>query len=283
VNLPPELAAALERATGRGPRSAARAGGGSINEAWRVELDGGVAAFVKTRAGAPAGEYATEAAGLRSLAEPGALGVPEVLGEADELLALEWIDEGRPGDPELLGRGLAATHAAGAEAFGAPAPMRIGTLELPNDPLLDWPSFYAERRLRPLLRAAAGRGVLSDAGVRAVERVCERIDALAGPPEPPARLHGDLWSGNVLWGADGRPFVIDPLAHGGHREVDLAMLALFGSPGPRLLAAYEEAAPLAAGHEERVELWQLMPLLVHAVLFGGGYGAAAERAARRYA
>jgi fructosamine-3-kinase len=122
---------------------------------------------------------------------------------------------------------------------------------------------------------------LSGAGVRAVEAVCGRIGELAGPPEPPARLHGDLWSGNVLW-SGGRPYLIDPAAYGGHREVDLAMLRLFGSPGADFLAGYEEVAPLAPGHAERVDLWQLLPLLVHAVLFGGAYGAAAERAARRY-
>ena len=109
-----------------------------------------------------------------------------------------------------------------------------------------------------------------------------RSPELAGPPEPPARLHGDLWSGNVLAGRDGRPRVVDPAAYGGHREVDLAMLRLFGSPGPRFLAAYEEVAPLAPGHEERVALYQLFPLLVHAVLFGGGYGSSVESAARRY-
>ena len=115
----------------------------------------------------------------------------------------------------------------------------------------------------------------------AVERVCGRITELAGPPEPPARLHGDLWSGNVLWSRT-RPFLIDPIAYGGHREVDLAMLRLFGSPAPGLMAAYQEVAPLADGHEDRVALYQLFPLLVHAVLFGGGYGASPDRAARRY-
>ncbi|MGE5691596.1 MAG: fructosamine kinase family protein, partial [Pseudomonadota bacterium] len=105
---------------------------------------------------------------------------------------------------------------------------------------------------------------------------------LAGPAEPPARLHGDLWSGNVLW-SGGRAYVIDPIAYGGHREVDLAMLALFGNPAPALLRAYDEVHPRAPGHEERVALWQLLPLLVHAVLFGGSYGAAVDRAARRYA
>ena len=106
---------------------------------------------------------------------------------------------------------------------------------------------------------------------------------LAGPPEPPARLHGDLWSGNVLAGADGRPWLIDPAAHGGHREVDLAMLRLFGGPGERCFAAYEDVAPLAPGHSDRVALYQLLPLLVHAVLFGGGYAGSVERAARQYA
>jgi fructosamine-3-kinase len=303
VTLPGSLADAVHAATGRAPSAATRVAGGDINDAWRVELDErsgderaaggrGICAFVKTRAGAPRGEYTAEAAGLRWLGEPAdGLGVPEVLGVAEgdagaggggpRLLALGWLDEGAPGDPAALGRGLAAVHQAGADAFGARTVMRIGPLTLPNDPREDWPGFYAEQRLRPLLRPAADRGALSASGVAAVERVCARLPDLAGPPEPPARLHGDLWSGNVLWSA-GRPHLIDPVAYGGHREVDLAMLQLFGAPGGGFLAAYEERAPLAEGHAERVALWQLFPLLVHAALFGGAYGAAAERAARRY-
>jgi fructosamine-3-kinase len=157
--------------------------------------------------------------------------------------------------------------------------LRLASLTLPNDPAPDWPTFYAERRLLPLLEHAG----LTRFGNKAVERVSARMDELAGPPEPPARLHGDLWSGNVLWGRDGRAWLIDPAAYGGHREVDLAMLRLFGSPGKHFLAAYEERRPLAPGHEERVELYQLFPLLVHAALFGGGYPASAERVARKYA
>jgi fructosamine-3-kinase len=272
---------AVERATGRRVASARRVGGGCINEGWRVEFDTGEPAFVKTRAEVAPREYETEAAGLRWLAEPGAVRVPEVLGVSDGLLALEWIDEGRMTDAgaEELGRGLAALHAAGADGFGGAAPIRIGRLELPNDPLPDWPSFYAERRLRPLIGPAS----LGAGGAAAVERVCDRIHELAGPPEPPARLHGDLWGGNVLPGADGGGWLIDPVAYGGHREVDLAMLELFGAPHPRILAAYREAAPLADGYEDRVALWQLFPLLVHAALFGGHYAASAERTARRYA
>jgi fructosamine-3-kinase len=255
-----------------------RVGGGDINDAYAAELADGRRAFVKTRAGAPAGEYEGEAAALRWLAEPRALGVPAVLGASDQLLALEWLEPGPAGDAALLGGGLARVHAAGADAFGGAAPLRIGPLTLPNDPLPEWPAFYAERRLRPLI----ARARLSSAGGRAVAAVCDRIADLAGPPEPPARLHGDLWSGNVLW-SDGAPYLIDPIAYGGHREVDLAMLQLFGSPGPRFFAAYEAVAPLADGWRDRVGLYQLFPLLVHAALFGGSYGASVERVARGYA
>jgi fructosamine-3-kinase len=166
---------------------------------------------------------------------------------------------------------------------GARPPLRIGPLQLPAETRPTWAALYAEQRLAPLLGPARDGGALTAAGARAVEAVCERIGELAGPAEAPARLHGDLWGGNVLADASGAPVLIDPAAHGGHREVDLAMLALFGGRRPRVLAAYDEALPLAPGHEERVALWQLFPLLVHAVLFGGGYGAAVERIAVRLA
>ena len=273
---------AVREATGRGVRAARRVGGGDINEGWHLELDDGSPAFAKTRPDAGAGEYAAEAAGLGWLAAPGALRLPAVLGVSESVLVLEWVDAGGRGDPAALGAGLAELHAAGAPDFGATAhdgPTRIGPLLLPNDPAPDWATFYAERRLMPVLpRARLGLD-----GTRTVERVCERMGELAGPEEPPARLHGDLWSGNVLWDRAGEPWLIDPGAYGGHREVDLAMLNLFGAPGPAFVAAYEERHPLAGGHEERVELWQLFPLLVHAALFGGGYGQAAANAAARYA
>ena len=261
-----------------------RVPGGDINEGWAVELADGRRAFVKTRPDPPPGEYAAEAAALRWLAEPRAVRVPAVLEAADGFLALEWIEPGPLSADgwEALGAGLARLHAAGAPAFGLLEwPLRIGSLPFDATPAADWPAFYAERMLAPLARRARDHGSLSAPGAETVTRVCERIAELAGPAEPPARLHGDLWSGNVMGGADGRAWLIDPAAYGGHREVDLAMLRLFGSPPPRFLAAYEDVTPLAEGHERRVALYQLLPLLIHAVLFGGAYGASAERAARR--
>jgi fructosamine-3-kinase len=285
-----------------GARDVTRVGGGNINEAFSVTLDGG-RAFVKTRADAAPGEYAAEAAGLAWLARPGALRTPRVLDVDERYLALEWIPDGRLDDAgaEELGRGLAATHAAGAPCFGLEVSVgtdadacadgergpdgaaRLGSLLLSNAPAPDWPAFYAERRLWPLTALARERGAISAAGGDALERVCERLGELCGPAEPPARLHGDLWSGNVMADAHGRPWLIDPSVYGGHREVDLAMLQLFGVPSARVLPAYDEAAPLADGWRERVELYQLLPLLVHALLFGGSYASAAERVARRFA
>jgi fructosamine-3-kinase len=278
-----------------GAREVRRVGGGDINEAFRVVLADGSDAFVKTRADARAGEYAAEAAGLQWLAEPGALRTPRVLEVSERYLALEWIAPrslSAEGEQEL-GRGLAAMHAAGAPGFGRFAALEatpgagdaawLGPLRLSNEPSADWPSFYAERRVRPLARLASERELLAAGALDALERVCERMAELCGPPEPPARLHGDLWQGNVLADAGGRPWLIDPFAYGGHREVDLAMLALFGSPSQRVIGSYLELAPLADGWQERVGLYQLFPLLVHALLFGGSYRDSAARMALRYA
>jgi fructosamine-3-kinase len=214
-----------------------------------------------------------EAAGLRWLAEAGAR-VPEILDERPGELVLARIDAGRltAAGEEDLGRMLAGLHSAGAPHFGSlPAPGRffVGMCELESPEGDDWNDYYLQHRLLPL----AERVGLA----REVERV--RVDA---PVEPVARLHGDLWTGNVLADRDGWPWLIDPAAYGGHREVDVAMLKLFGSPGRAFHAAYDEIRPLAPGHEERVGLWQLFPLLVHAALFGGGYAASAESVARRY-
>jgi len=296
------LAARVGAALGEEVAALRPVAGGDLNLAFRAELARGGSVFVKTHPDPPPGGYEAEAAGLRWLgAAPGGPPVPEVLAVHPAFLVLSWVAPaarglGRAGEEEL-GRELAALHRAGAEAHGAappgtppapeepvaePPPVRLGPLVLPGTPEPTWAAVYARHRLLPLARMARDRGALSAAGARDVEAVAARMDVLAGRAEPPARLHGDLWAGNVLAAADGRGVLVDPAAHGGHRETDLAMLRLFGGPGPRLHAAYAEAFPLPEGHRDRVALWQLQPLLVHAVLFGGSYGARAAMAAQRY-
>jgi fructosamine-3-kinase len=252
---------------------------------WVIELGDGRTVVAKR--GEP-GQTLAEAAGLRWLRVPGGPPVPQVHGHDGRWLVTEYVPDGRTDDTatEQLGRQLAALHAAGAPAFGAPPPggpqhAWIGTAPMANITGPQWPQWYAEHRMLPYLRSAVGLGAVDPDGAHAVHQVCERINELAGPAEPPARLHGDLWSGNVHAGADGRVWLLDPAAHGGHRETDLAMLALFGLPHlDRLLAGYQDVAPLAPGWRQRVPLHQLFPLLVHAVLFGGGYGLHAAAAAR---
>jgi len=203
-----------------------------------------------------------EAAGLRWLAAAGAR-VPSILSESPDRLVLQRIEPGRlsADGEEELGRMLAGVHAAGAPRFGSlPAPGRflVGRCEVPSPGGDDWNAYYLEHRLLPLARRVG------------LEREVSKVRVEA-PVEPPARLHGDLWSGNVLADRDGRPWLIDPAAYGGHREMDLAMLALFGHVPERTLSSYDEVHPLADGWQGRVGLWQMFPLLVHAVLFGGGY------------
>jgi fructosamine-3-kinase len=252
---------------------------------WRLELSDGRTVVAKR---AEPGQAMAEAAGLRWLRVPDGPPVPRVHGHHGQWLVTEHIPAGRMDGAaaERLGRQLATLHAAGAAAFGAAPPggpeqAWIGAAPMANVIAPQWPQWYAEHRVLRYLPTAVDRGAVDAAGARAVHRACEDIEKLAGPAEPPARLHGDLWSGNVHAGSDGRLWLLDPAAHGGHRETDLAMLALFGCPHlDRLLAGYTAVAPLAPGWQQRVPLHQLFPLLVHAVLFGGGYGSSAVTAAR---
>jgi fructosamine-3-kinase len=261
-------------------------GGGSISDARRVELADGRVVFAKSVQGLPPALLETEAAGLHWLAEAGgAVRIPAVLAVDAEVLVLEWIEPGAATATTgaALGTGLARLHAAGAPAFGSERDGFIGSIPQRNTPASDdWPSFWFTRRIEPLAAAAHDRGALPAGTAALVERLGRRLPSLAGPPEPPARVHGDLWSGNVLTGAGGVPWIVDPAAYGGHREVDLAMLHLFGRPDPAVVTAYDEATPLAEGWRDRLALWQLEPVLAHTVMFGGGYGAQARQILQRF-
>jgi fructosamine-3-kinase len=309
----PELARRLARITGAEVREIRPAGSQHQWAHYQVTLADGRLVFAKAARQDLGSVFEAEARGLRWLADAHAVPLPEVLGWDPATLAVTWLP---PQDPdqhaaEQFGRDLAVLHASGAERFGTPWPGFIATLPLGDrsgdtvtvaaeatlpgpvtagaaaaSPAMlmsgagDWASWYASKRLLPYLRRAAGTGVLTGSDTRLVEDVVSRIATLAGPPEPPRRIHGDCWSGNVLW-SGGRGWLIDPAAQGGHRETDLAMLALFGAPHlDRILAAYQEVAPLAEGWRSRVPLHQLHPLLVHACLYGRSYRESVLAAAR---
>ncbi|MBO9532353.1 MAG: fructosamine kinase family protein [Solirubrobacteraceae bacterium] len=286
--------------------------GGDINDAYRAVTSAGTL-FVKTRPNAAPSSFAQEAAGLRWLASArGAPPTPAVVLVHDDppgdgvanpspptprFLALRWIEAGprTPAGEERFGQQLANLHAADCAAFGWAPPaggafsgkavsnaLQIAEVTLPAHPVDDFATFWAEQRVLPLAAQAHNAGTFDAADVALMTRLADRMPELVGPAEPPSRTHGDLWTGNVLADTSGKVHLIDPLAHGSHREVDLAALRVFGGPDQRCFDAYDEAYPLADGHEERVPLMQLSIILLHVVLFGGSYAEQARRIARRY-
>lgn len=282
-----DLGSAIERALGAGIARATPVRGGDVARSYAVDLDDGRRVFAKTHPSAPPEFFTTEAAGLRWLRDAGAVAVPEVLAVSDTSpnhLVLEWIDEGRAvASTEVdLGAALASLHDAGSPCFGREDRRTTGSRGLPNDPTDTWNEFYASDRLLPLARLARDASALPEDVIDALERLASSLDRF-DTGEPPARLHGDLWAGNRLVDAGGRSWLVDPAAHGGSREFDLAMMRLFGGFGARCFDAYDERRPLAAGWDERVALHQVAPLVVHAIKFGGGYVQAAAAAIRRYA
>jgi fructosamine-3-kinase len=282
------LESSLAAALGARVRGARPLAGGDINDAYEIRLGDGREVFVKSNVSAPNDMFVAEARGLGWLAEAKTLRVPAVLAasganDVTPFLALELIRPApRASDfDDRLGRGLAALHRHGAAAFGLDHDNYIGRLPQKNTFVVTWPEFYRVRRLGPQLKAAADAGLAPSRVRRDFERLFAQLEDLCGPPEPPARLHGDLWGGNLLTDDRGEPCLIDPAVYGGHREIDLAMMKLFGGFGPRVFEAYKESFPLADGYRERVALYQLYPLMVHVNLFGGGYLAQVEAALSR--
>jgi fructosamine-3-kinase len=247
---------------------------------------------VKRDDSAPEGFFRCEAVGLQWLSAAEGVRCARVVAVDETSLTLERLTTVAPSRPAALefGTQLARTHAAGAAGFGAPPDGWTGPtgffgplgrpLPMAYSTERFWGRFYAEHRLTPMLRRAAPQ--LDAATRQAVHAVLSRCAAgdFDDPAETPARLHGDLWSGNVMWTPDG-VVLIDPAAHGGHRETDLAMLALFGCPYlDAVLEGYQQVAPLTPGWRDRVGLHQLYPLLAHVVLFGAGYAGQTHAAAR---
>ncbi|NJD10317.1 MAG: fructosamine kinase family protein [Gemmatimonadetes bacterium] len=276
-----ELASALKPRFGRvSVVDAIRVGGGCISTTLQVRLQGGPPVFLKLAPPEPPGGalLKAEADSLAVLGKAGEVRVPEVLAAGTGWLALEWLEPGPPGPQawERLGAGLARLHRQGSKAsgFGWPTDNFIGSLPQANGPPPDWACFWRARRLEPQLVRARDAGLLRRSEALAFTPLLDRLPTLraAGGFEGPALLHGDLWGGNVHLLADGEPAIIDPACYHGHREVDLAMAALFGGFGRGFYQAYDHEWPLErAGLEERRAAYQLYYLLVHVNLFGRGY------------
>ncbi len=282
----PELREHIDALLPAPVKTAASLEGGSIADGWRVEVESGEIYFVKHYEDAPDGLVQAEARGIEWLGEADTLTTARVAAVCDSapLLILDWIETGKPTADfaEGLGAGLARLHDFGAPCFGLSEDNFIGKLPQANGACEHWAEFYAYRRIEPLVRRARDAGSLPPGLAREASQMLSRFDTLCGPEEEPARLHGDLWSGNVMTGRDGLAVLIDPSVYGGHREIDLAMMRLFGGFSERTFDAYANQHPLSEEAADRVLFYQFYPLLVHITLFGGGYVDQFAQALRAY-
>lgn len=287
--LPPSLQRALAARLSNPPRAARPVSGGCIHHAASFEA-GGVRYFVKYSPDAHPGMFDAEADGLARLAATGALRVPTPIAWSDRceehpaFLLLEFVPLHRhvPASWRALGVGLARLHVERLERCGLERDNYIGTLSQPNEPDPSWPRFFGERRLGEQQRVAERSGALPGSTLRGLERIRARISELV-PHATPSLLHGDLWSGNQAAGPHGEPVVFDPAVYAGHSEVDLAFSTLFGGFAPEFYDAYDACLAPEPGRDERRDLYNLYPLLVHANLFGGTYVDELARGVARFA
>lgn len=250
--------------------------GGCINHRGKLTTSDGVYFLKWNDLKKFPGMFAAEAKGLRLLRDAGALVVPEVIyvdhAGAYQFLLLEYIPSADKGRDywEQFGRGLATLHKKSAQAFGLDHNNYIGSLPQRNTPSPSWVEFFIEQRLAVQLHMAVLHKRIDNVVVRKFDSLYRKLPEIF-PEESPALLHGDVWGGNIMTGSAGNPCLIDPAVYYGHREADLAMTQLFGGFHPSFLDHYEEEYPLQPGWEERLDVYNLYPLLVHVNLFGGGY------------
>lgn len=262
-------------------------GGGDINHALALETTCG-RIFVKyNHAKRFPGMFGAEARGLSLLASSGTIQTPEVIGFGSDselsFLCLHFIETGkrRSGFMPLFGEQLAELHQHSGDLFGLDHDNYLGSLPQSNTPSAVWTEFFILRRLQPMLIMARKNKLLSKEDESAFERLFGRLGQIM-PAEKPSLLHGDLWGGNYLCGPAGTPVLIDPAVYYGHREADLSMTRLFGGFDEDFYQAYHAHFPLQPGWEQRVEIFNLYPLLVHVNLFGAGYVGSVRQIIRKF-
>lgn len=257
------------------------ASGGCINNGGTIRTTEG-SFFVKwNSATVYPGMFAAEAKGLGLLGNPAGLKIPAVsaVGQAEgnQFIIMEHIESRmrKPDFWEDLGTGLAVLHGNTQPAFGLDHDNYIGSLPQHNKTHPSWTEFFIEERLQPMLHLLRDRGDVDSSLMAMTERLFAKLDGFF-PQEAPALIHGDLWSGNLMVGSSGEPCLIDPAVYYGHREAELSFTRLFGGFQRNFYDAYNAAFPLESDFNERVDVYNLYPLLVHANLFGGGYLEQAE-------
>jgi fructosamine-3-kinase len=262
--------------------------GGCINSAAMIDSNLGKQ-FIKwnDREKFP-GMFEKEARGLKLLRAPGVIRVPEVLTTDDtgqfSYLLTEFISSGsRALDYwDQLGKNLAALHKVSNERFGLDHNNYIGSLPQSNEYEVDWITFYIKHRLEYQLKLAVDHGKMGKNQMDKFQKLYVVLTDILPGDEAPSLIHGDLWGGNLMTGPSGGPVIFDPAVYFGHREIDIAMTKLFGGFGSIFYEVYEEVFPLTAGFEDRIDIYQLYPLLVHVNLFGGGYISQVNSILNRY-
>jgi protein-ribulosamine 3-kinase len=261
--------------------------GGDINRAFQLRTQSGSYFLKYNDANRFPRMFETEALGLKLLKRPGAPRVPEVLAHGESgkhtWLLLEYITQGGYGKNfwDDFGFSLAQLHKNSQETFGLDHDNYVGSLPQSNKTHQSWPDFFIEERLGRQLEMARKKGLLDSALMRSFENLFKVIPSIF-PSEPPALVHGDLWSGNFMSDTYGNPCIIDPAVYYGFREMDIAMSKLFGGFSSRFYESYHEAFPLASGWQQRLDICNLYPLLVHVNLFGGGYLGSVRAAMKGY-
>jgi fructosamine-3-kinase len=250
--------------------------GGSINAAYCLHTNLGDYMMKRNNKNAYPGMFKCEAEGLAAIRNTKSIAVPEFIllaeFEEDSLLVLEWIENTRSTTEasKLLGRQLAAMHRCTAKQFGFDSDNYMGSLLQSNTKHDTWTDFFIHQRLQPMVKIAADKQLLNSKDVRLFDKLYTNLPGIF-TEEPPAFIHGDLWGGNYLIGTKLKPYLIDPAISYGHREFDIAMTTLFGGFGSDFYDAYHENFTLAKGWQQRVNLWNLYPLLLHLNLFGSSY------------
>lgn len=282
--IPPQLAEGLAARLGGRPALLRSVTGGDINHALHWQMPGGASYFVKWNDALDPEAFRQEAEGLRILRETNVIRVPQSMHAGAvgryAYLVLEWIDSARPGPSGWahLGENLARLHQHTGDVYGLASENLIGRLPQKNALTSDWSEFWATRRILPTARRAREASLLSPALLQRIEHLCGASARLCERPGlRPSLLHGDLWSGNVMFDAAGAPVLVDPAVYYGDREVEMAFTELFGGFDPSFYTAYQQSFPLEQGYEGRKAFWQLYPLLVHLNLFGRSYLAGVER------